>query len=230
MSKEILHCKALCKYYEQGSERLKILNSIDFSVRESQRLAIVGSSGSGKSTLLSLLGGLDQPSSGEVYISGKQVSNLNDAALSQLRNQELGFVYQFHHLLPEFSALENIAMPFLINSGNRKPALDRAAHWLSQVGLADRSNHLPSELSGGERQRVAIARALVNEPACVLMDEPTGALDNDTSVKVMQLIDEVSTLTSAAFIVVTHDLEVAKSMQDIYRLSGGDLTHDQTSQ
>jgi len=226
MSKEILRCSSLSKLYRQGSEQLKILNDINFSVAQAQRVAIVGSSGSGKSTLLSLLGGLDQPTSGEIYINGELISKLPDTELSKLRNQELGFVYQFHHLLPEFSALENVAMPFLIHSGKRKQALAKAAHWLKQVGLSDRADHLPSELSGGERQRVAIARALVNEPSCVLMDEPTGALDNDTSSKIMQLIDEVSALTSAAFIIVTHDMQVASSMQDIYRLDNGNLSRE----
>ena len=224
MTTEILRCTQLSKSYRQGSEELKILDNIDFCVNQSQRCAIVGASGSGKSTLLSLLGGLDQPSSGKVFINQRSIEEMDDAELSQFRNQELGFVYQFHHLLPEFNALENVAMPHLINSGKRKISLEKANYWLEQVGLSERANHLPSELSGGERQRVAIARALVNEPGCVLMDEPTGALDSDNSRKILQLIDQLCNISNAAFVVVSHDMDVASAMQDIYQLESGHLS------
>ena len=224
MPDPILRCKGLSKSYIQGDQQLDILEGIDFSIASGQRCAIVGASGSGKSTLLSILGGLDKPSAGEVFIGGQLLEGLNDADLSRLRNEELGFVYQFHHLLPEFSALENVAMPLMIRGERRKNALAQAAHWLDLVKLSARASHLPSELSGGERQRVAIARALVNKPGCVLMDEPTGALDGATSTKILHLINEVATESSAAFIVVSHDSEVANAMQQVYRLQNGKLT------
>jgi lipoprotein-releasing system ATP-binding protein len=186
-------------------------------------VAIVGASGSGKSTLLNLLGGLDLPSSGQVMMSGRDLARLDEESRCELRNRELGFVYQFHHLLPEFSACENVAMPLVIGGLARSRAEARAAELLAEVGLSERLGHRPSQLSGGERQRVAIARALVAEPACVLMDEPTGNLDPASAAQVLGLIDRLKVSTTASFVVVTHDTGIAAHMDRIYRLSGGRL-------
>ncbi|MBT8148745.1 MAG: ATP-binding cassette domain-containing protein, partial [Pseudomonadales bacterium] len=208
----VLRCAKLAKFYRQGDARIDVLKGVELSVYAGQRIAIVGTSGSGKSTLLSLLGALDSPSDGYIELAGLNPQTLDDRSLSRLRNAQLGFVYQFHHLLPEFSALENVAMPLMIAGDKRKAANATALALLERVGLGNRQTHLPAELSGGERQRVAIARALVNSPGCVLMDEPTGNLDSDSAATIQQLIGELSRERATAFIVVTHDSHVAGMM------------------
>lgn len=199
MNKILLQCDNLCKRYQEGSVQTDVLHNVSFSVGEGEMMAIVGSSGSGKSTLLHLLGGLDTPTSGDVIFNGQPMSKLSSAAKAELRNQKLGFIYQFHHLLPDFTATENVAMPLLI--GKKKPAEinSRALEMLKAVGLEHRANHRPSELSGGERQRVAIARALVNNPRLVLADEPTGNLDARNADSIFQLLGELNRLQGTAF-------------------------------
>ncbi|MGB5326120.1 MAG: ATP-binding cassette domain-containing protein [Pseudomonadales bacterium] len=218
-----LVCHGLAKSYRQGSSVLEVLREINLAVRQGERIAIVGASGSGKSTLLGLLGLLDQPDGGKLVLRGCDPSGLNDAQISALRNRQLGFVYQFHHLLAEFTAQENVAMPLLIAGVDPREASKLAGRWLERVGLAARASHRPSELSGGERQRVAIARALVNQPGCVLMDEPTGNLDREAAGKVLSLLDTLSKESDTAFIVVTHDPSVAAVMDCIYELRDGIL-------
>ena len=220
---EVLHCNAISKSYRQGPDQIDVLTDIELTLGAGERLSIVGASGSGKSTLLNLLGGLDQPSTGEVELMGREFSVCNDDQRARLRNRYLGFVYQFHHLLAEFSALENVAMPALIAGMSKNDALQLADTCLQKVGLGERLQHKPSELSGGERQRVAIARALVNEPACVLMDEPTGNLDRDNANGIQQLLMELSRSEATSFVVVTHDEHLAGSMDRVLRLDGGEL-------
>lgn len=222
----VLQCRALCKNYQQGAEILHILNSVELDVRAGQTLAIVGPSGAGKTTLLHMLGGLDLPSSGQVLLGGDDLAALDDRQRSALRNRKLGFVYQFHHLLGEFSAVENAAMPLLIGGMNRKQALSQAAELLGRVGLGQRLKHRPAQLSGGERQRVAIARALVNRPACVLLDEPTGNLDRDTAESVHSLLEELNREFTISLLVVTHDPALAARMQRVLELRDGQL-HEQ---
>ncbi|STL40759.1 lipoprotein-releasing system transmembrane protein [Escherichia coli] len=224
MNKILLQCDNLCKRYQEGSVQTDVLHNVSFSVGEGEMMAIVGSSGSGKSTLLHLLGGLDTPTSGDVIFNGQPMSKLSSAAKAELRNQKLGFIYQFHHLLPDFTALENVAMPLLI--GKKKPAEinSRALDMLKAVGLEHRANHRPSELSGGERQRVAIARALVNNPRLVLADEPTGNLDARNADSIFQLLGELNRLQGTAFLVVTHDLQLAKRMSRQLEMRDGRLT------
>ena len=219
----ILTCNNLSKYYHQGDSRLKVLESIFFDVKQAEKVAIVGASGSGKSTLLNLLAGLDAPSSGTVTLVDKDLSTLTDNDLSQLRNKHLGFVYQFHHLLAEFSALENVMFPLLIGKVSRSDARIEAAAVLASVGLSDRLHHRPAELSGGERQRVAIARALSNQPSCILMDEPTGNLDKEASTDIQQLIQSVTDQHKTSFIIVTHDERVAQDLDKVYQLDTGNL-------
>ena len=219
----ILTCNNLSKYYDQGDSRLKVLESIFFDVKQAEKVAIVGASGSGKSTLLNLLAGLDAPSSGTVTLVDKDLSTLTDNDLSQLRNKHLGFVYQFHHLLAEFSALENVMFPLLIGKVSRSVARIEAAAVLASVGLSDRLHHRPAELSGGERQRVAIARALSNQPSCILMDEPTGNLDKQASTDIQQLIQSVTDQHKTSFIIVTHDERVAQDLDKVYQLDTGNL-------
>lgn len=223
----VLECQLLTKWYDEGPEKLKVLDNINFSVSASERIAVVGASGSGKSTLLQLLAGLDKPTSGSVMICGKNFAELSDYNQGIMRNLHLGFVYQFHHLLPEFSAHENIAMPLLLRKNvSVKQAGQRANEMLEAVGLLARSQHKPSELSGGERQRVAIARALVTRPDLVLMDEPTGNLDPGTANKIQELMTSLSKALTTSFIVVTHDMDFARQMDKSYRLYDGQLIID----
>ena len=222
-SSVVLECRAVQKVYQEGPHAITVLNNTELTLKQGERLAIIGSSGAGKSTLLNLLGGLDTPTAGEVSVAGQLLSELDDDARGRLRNSHLGFVYQFHHLLGEFSALENVMMPLLIGGMHRDEATERASNMLSRVGLAERVQHKPSELSGGERQRVAIARAIVTEPACVLMDEPTGNLDEETAQAIEALLMELNKSIQLSFIIVTHDKRLASTMDSILELREGRL-------
>jgi lipoprotein-releasing system ATP-binding protein len=223
MSNFVLECQALSKSYLDAAAKIHVLTNINLTVQPAELIAIVGNSGSGKSTLLHLLGGLDKPSSGKVFIAGKDMAQLGENEKCRLRNQTLGFVYQFHHLLPEFTALENACMPLLI--GNMQPALaeEKAAHILELVGLKARLQHKIGELSGGERQRVAIARALVTDPLCVLADEPTGNLDPRNAEKVLELFIELQKMRQTSVIMVTHDYGIARRAQRVFTLADGQL-------
>ncbi|WP_101775168.1 lipoprotein-releasing ABC transporter ATP-binding protein LolD [Pasteurella oralis] len=212
MKQHLLHCQNIGKFYQEGTVQTQVLKGVSFAMEAGELVAIVGSSGSGKSTLLHTLGGLDQPSSGEVFIKGESLQRANANQLAQLRNQYLGFVYQFHHLMADFTALENVMMPMLIGQQNKTEAKDRAEKMLSAVGLAHRISHRPSALSGGERQRVAIARSLVNNPALVLADEPTGNLDRKTTESIFDLIQQLNHEQNIAFLLVTHDLSLAEKL------------------
>ena len=224
VSGPILHCANLSKSFNDVSQNVEVLNGINLSIQIGERIAVIGASGSGKSTLLHLLGGLDKPSAGEVVIAGQNISQLNESQKSRFRNKHLGFVYQFHHLLPEFTALENVAMPLLIGGKSVPECKTIAAEMLDKVQLSHRVQHKPGELSGGERQRAAIARALVTNPQCVLADEPTGNLDTNTANNVYEMMLDLNQSLKTSFLVVTHDIDLAKKMDKVYSLEDGKLS------
>ncbi|MBD0409398.1 lipoprotein-releasing ABC transporter ATP-binding protein LolD [Pseudoalteromonas distincta] len=223
MNDLVISCENLSKVYQDGSNQVEVLKGVDLALQQGEMLAIVGSSGSGKSTLLHILGTLDTASSGSAKIKNQEVAKLSRTEQAAFRNQNLGFIYQFHHLLMEFSAVENVAMPLLIKGLSAKESKAQALDMLEKVGLAHRSSHKPSALSGGERQRVAIARALVTKPALVLADEPTGNLDKQNAIKIYDLINELNQSLNTSFVVVTHDLELADKLGKIAYLDDGKL-------
>ncbi|WP_334058124.1 lipoprotein-releasing ABC transporter ATP-binding protein LolD [Alteromonas sp. S005] len=220
---DVLICSNINKTYQDGSNATPVLHDVSLSIKAGEHVAILGSSGSGKSTLLHILGGLDKPSSGEVEFNGKSLGKLSGNALAKLRNDEMGFIYQFHHLLGEFTALENVAMPLRIRGRSIKDAHTKAKAMLEEVGLSHRTDHLPSTMSGGERQRVAIARALVTEPSVVLADEPTGNLDDSTGEQIYKLLTSLSEKKGTAFVVVTHDIALAAKMDRVLKIKDGRL-------
>ena len=217
----ILQCSGLCKRFQQGELDVEVLKDVELTVRAGQMMAIMGASGSGKSTLLYLLGGLEKPTAGEVVLDGVNLQTVKESKLGKLRNRSLGFIYQFHHLLGEFTVLENVAMPLLIGGMAVKPAQKQAAELLRRVGLGHRIEHKPGEISGGERQRVAVARALINRPKCVLADEPTGNLDSKTAEQVYELMMELNQELNVSFLVVTHDPDLASKMETVLHMEDG---------
>ena len=229
MTEFVLSAEGICRHYDDGAARIDVLVDVNLAVRAGEMVAIVGASGSGKSTLLHVLGLLDTPDSGSVTVNGVVSSGLGEAARSHLRNRALGFVYQFHHLLAEFSALDNVAMPLIVRRVSRRDARDQAARMLELVGLSARMDHFPGQLSGGERQRVALARALVGSPACVLADEPTGNLDRHTAHDMFRLLKEVIRDSRTAFVIVTHDDELAGLADRRLQMDGGKLVSDRSN-
>lgn len=220
---EVIRCRHLGKVFDEGAGKVSVLEDINFEISKGECVAIMGRSGAGKSTLLHLLGGLEQPSEGEVWLEGQSLKRMNERQRGLLRNQSLGFVYQFHHLLPEFTALENVAMPLLLRGDSIARIHEQVVALLDRVGLKQRLTHKPGQLSGGERQRVAIARALITEPSCVLADEPTGNLDKDNAANIMALIAELNQEMKASFIIVTHEHDVAAQMDRVMVLEEGRL-------
>lgn len=225
-SSPILQANGLQRAFRNGEQKLQILRQLDLEIARGETVAIMGSSGSGKSTLLNLLGGLDRPDGGSIKLAGLDMVGMKADQLAALRNRHLGFVYQFHHLLPEFSALENVAMPLIVRGLPLSEALSQARPLLDSVGLSQRADHRPSRLSGGERQRVAVARALVAQPDLVLMDEPTGNLDEETAAQVLDLILSINQAQSVAILLVTHDRQIARKLQTGYRLTDGSLIRE----
>ncbi|MCW5599762.1 MAG: lipoprotein-releasing ABC transporter ATP-binding protein LolD [Nitrosomonas sp.] len=223
MNNVVISCKNLYKSYYQGKLEVPVLHGVNLTLNKGEMISIVGASGSGKSTLLHLLGGLDIPTKGEILLLGQDITRISEQEKCRLRNQSLGFIYQFHHLLPEFSAQENVAMPLLIRRTNRLEAMERAADMLEHVGLGHRLTHTPAELSGGERQRAAVARALVTQPACVLADEPTGNLDRHTAEGVFNSMLELNRKVNASLIIVTHDAQLANQAERVLQLIDGVL-------
>ena len=223
MNNNIIHCENLHKSYHDGHSVVNVLQGIDFNIQAGSRIAIVGPSGSGKSTLLHILGGLDKPSQGQVWIHNHDWQTISEQRRCELRNQQVGFIYQFHHLLPEFSALENVAMPLAIANKNIKSSLKKAEEMLSLVGLSKRVHHKPAQLSGGERQRVAIARALIHKPKCIFADEPTGNLDQATASIVFDLMLDLNKNSDTALVIVTHDQRIADRMDQTFVLTDGRL-------
>ncbi len=222
----VIECAAVTKTFSEGNLRVDVLKGISLRIGQGEQVAIVGASGSGKSTLLHILGGLSKPTTGEVRVDNRAINTLSEAALGQLRNQALGFVYQFHHLLPEFTALENIAMPLLIRKTTVRQAFLRAEQLLKRVGLSDRMGHKPGELSGGERQRAAVARAVVTRPSCILADEPTGNLDASTADSIHQLMIELNEENRTSLVIVTHDMALAGKMGRMVRIENGLVTEE----
>ena len=222
-SEEVLKASDLCKNYSQGDRKVQVLDGVNLELAQGETMAVVGVSGCGKSTLLHLLAGLDQPDSGSIRLAGHELTTMSQTELGQVRNDHLGFVYQFHHLLPEFNALENVALPLRIGGMDKEESLSVAEQMLDRVGLNQRASHHPGELSGGERQRVAIARALVKTPDLVLADEPTGNLDEGTAQQIQDVMMELSRQMSVAFIVVTHNSAMANRMDRVCQLHGGQL-------
>lgn len=224
MNNSILSATGICKTFQDGKKYVEVLKGVNININQAEMVAIVGTSGSGKSTLLHVLGGLDSPDKGEVIVAGQNIHKLSIKKQGELRNQKLGFVYQFHHLLAEFSALENVMMPLLIGGVSEQKARLRAEEIIKKVGLSDRATHTPAELSGGERQRIAIARAMVTRPACILADEPTGNLDSQTAQAVNELMFDLNRDENTSFLIVSHDLGLAASMQKRYELVNGVLS------
>lgn len=224
MNKFVLECRNLTKSFIDGKKELRVLNSINIQIKPGAQVAIMGRSGSGKSTLLQLLGGLDSPTSGQVIVNGKDILSFNEAVRAKWRNKFIGFIYQMHHLLPEFTALENIALPLLIANYSGTKALSEARQLIKAVGLQDRADHRPSQLSGGERQRIAIARSLAMRPQCVLADEPTGNLDAESAELAFQLMQQLNRELGTTFIIVTHDSELAARLDYTYHLQDGAIS------
>jgi lipoprotein-releasing system ATP-binding protein len=222
----VLECRSVVRRFREGESMLEVLSGVDLAVGSAERLAIIGASGSGKTTLLQIMGGLDDPTSGEVFVGGQSMANTDETEKGQLRNRYLGFVYQFHHLLPEFSAQENVAMPLLIRRLKKEEAMSQAAELLDRVGLGGRLDHKPGELSGGERQRAAVARALITRPRLVLADEPTGNLDAGNGAHVLRLMLELNQELHTSLVVVTHDLSIAEQMDRVMVLENGVLRHN----